>query len=107
MGVPVPGETAMVAASLLAAAGHLSLVMVIVVATLAGAVGDNVGYAIGGAWGAARRPPTADRCGTTAARRWSGPTGSSPGTARGRCSWRDGSRARAWRAPRRRAGPWR
>ena len=46
-GLPVPGETALVAASMLAAAGHLSLSLVIAVATIAGAAGDNVGYAMG------------------------------------------------------------
>lgn len=46
-GVPVPGETALVAASLLAGAGHLSLPLVIAVATAAAIVGDNLGYAFG------------------------------------------------------------
>jgi membrane protein DedA with SNARE-associated domain len=46
-GVPLPGETALIAASILAAQGHYSIVSVIVVAALAAIVGDNVGYWIG------------------------------------------------------------
>ena len=46
-GVPVPGETALLAAGALAGAGHLVLPLVIAVATVAAIVGDNVGYWIG------------------------------------------------------------
>jgi undecaprenyl-diphosphatase len=46
-GVPVPGETALVAAGLLAGSGHLSLPVVIVVAAGAAIIGDNFGYLIG------------------------------------------------------------
>jgi membrane protein DedA with SNARE-associated domain len=46
-GVPLPGETALIAASILAARGHYSIVSVIVVAAAAAIVGDNVGYWIG------------------------------------------------------------
>lgn len=46
-GLPVPGETALVAGALLAAAGHLSLPVVIVVAAVAAIAGDNLGYWIG------------------------------------------------------------
>lgn len=46
-GVPLPGETALIAAAILAARGHYSIVEVIVVAALAAIVGDNVGYWIG------------------------------------------------------------
>lgn len=46
-GVPVPGETSLIAAAVLASQGHLSLPLVIVVAAAAAIVGDNVGYAIG------------------------------------------------------------
>jgi membrane protein DedA with SNARE-associated domain len=46
-GVPVPGETALVAAAVLAAGGHYQLWEVIVVAALAAIVGDNVGYWLG------------------------------------------------------------
>jgi membrane protein DedA with SNARE-associated domain len=46
-GVPLPGETALVAAAVLASQGHLSIEGVIVVATIAAIVGDNVGYWLG------------------------------------------------------------
>jgi membrane protein DedA with SNARE-associated domain len=46
-GVPVPGETALIAASILAANGHYSIVSVIVVAAAAAIIGDNIGYWIG------------------------------------------------------------
>jgi membrane protein DedA with SNARE-associated domain len=46
-GLPLPGETALIAASILAAQGHYSIVSVIVVAASAAILGDNVGYWIG------------------------------------------------------------
>lgn len=46
-GVPVPGETSLVAAAVLASQGHLSLPVVIATAAAAAVVGDNVGYLIG------------------------------------------------------------
>jgi membrane-associated protein len=46
-GVPVPGETALVAAAVLAAMGHLEIGLVVLVAALGAVVGDNVGYLIG------------------------------------------------------------
>jgi membrane protein DedA with SNARE-associated domain len=46
-GVPLPGETALIAAAILAARGHYSIVAVIAVAATAAIVGDNVGYWIG------------------------------------------------------------
>jgi membrane protein DedA with SNARE-associated domain len=46
-GVPLPGETALIAASILAARGHYSIVSVIVVAAAAAIIGDNIGYWIG------------------------------------------------------------
>jgi membrane protein DedA with SNARE-associated domain len=46
-GVPLPGETALIAASILAAQGHYSIVSVIAVAASAAIIGDNVGYWIG------------------------------------------------------------
>jgi membrane protein DedA with SNARE-associated domain len=46
-GVPVPGETALITASVLASQGELSIVLVIGIAAAAAIVGDNVGYAIG------------------------------------------------------------
>jgi membrane protein DedA with SNARE-associated domain len=47
MGVPAPGETALVAGAVAASAGHLDIVWVIVIAAAAAIVGDNVGYLIG------------------------------------------------------------
>jgi membrane protein DedA with SNARE-associated domain len=47
MGVPVPGETALIAAALLAADGDLSIAVVIVIAAAAAIFGDNVGFLIG------------------------------------------------------------
>jgi membrane protein DedA with SNARE-associated domain len=47
LGIPSPGETALVLAAGLAAAGKLSIWLVIVIAIAAAIVGDNIGYAIG------------------------------------------------------------
>jgi membrane protein DedA with SNARE-associated domain len=47
MGVPSPGETALVAGAIAAAGGHLSIELVILVATAAAIIGDNLGYVIG------------------------------------------------------------
>jgi membrane protein DedA with SNARE-associated domain len=46
-GVPLPGETALIAAGVLAARGDMDIVEVIVVAAAAAIIGDNVGYWIG------------------------------------------------------------
>jgi len=46
-GLPVPGETALIVASGLAAKGTLSFPLVIVVATCAAIIGDTAGYWIG------------------------------------------------------------
>jgi membrane protein DedA with SNARE-associated domain len=47
-GVPVPGETVLLLASFLAYSEHeLSLPWIIVVATMAAAIGDNIGFALG------------------------------------------------------------
>jgi membrane protein DedA with SNARE-associated domain len=46
-GVPVPGETILIAASVFAGAGRLNIVVVAVVAFAAAVLGDNIGYAIG------------------------------------------------------------
>lgn len=43
-GVPLPGETALIAAAILATQHHYGIVSVIVVAAIAAIVGDNVGY---------------------------------------------------------------
>ena len=47
MGVPLPGEAALVTAAAFAAAGHLSITWVIVTAAAAAIIGDNCGYWIG------------------------------------------------------------
>jgi membrane protein DedA with SNARE-associated domain len=46
-GVPVPGETILIAAAVYAGAGRLSIVAVGLVAVLGAMVGDNIGYAVG------------------------------------------------------------
>ena len=50
-GIPLPGETALIAFGVLAAQGHYSIVAVIAVAAAGAIVGDNLGYAIIGRWG--------------------------------------------------------
>ncbi|HVB47910.1 MAG TPA: DedA family protein [Burkholderiales bacterium] len=47
LGLPVPGETFLVAASFLAVQGQLSIWLVGLTAWVAAALGDNVGYAVG------------------------------------------------------------
>jgi membrane-associated protein len=47
MGIPVPGETALITAGIVASRGHLSIEAVIGVAAAAAILGDNVGFAIG------------------------------------------------------------
>jgi membrane-associated protein len=47
MGVPVPGETALIAAALLAHDGQMDIVALVAIASAAAIVGDNVGFAIG------------------------------------------------------------
>lgn len=46
-GVPLPGETILIAAAVYAGAGKLNIVLVGVVAFLAAVLGDNIGYVIG------------------------------------------------------------
>jgi membrane protein DedA with SNARE-associated domain len=46
-GVPLPGETALITAGVLAARGDMDIVEVIVVAAAAAIIGDNFGYWIG------------------------------------------------------------
>jgi len=47
MGVPVPGETALIGAALLAHDGRLDIVWLVALAAAAAIIGDNVGFAIG------------------------------------------------------------
>ena len=51
MGVPVPGETALITAGIFASRGHLSIEAVIVAAACAAILGDNVGFFIGRHYG--------------------------------------------------------
>lgn len=46
-GVPVPGETALIAAGVLASRGTFPIATVITVAAAAAVIGDNIGYLIG------------------------------------------------------------
>ncbi len=46
-GVPIPGETALITAAVLASQGKLQIELVIAVAAVAAIVGDNIGYVIG------------------------------------------------------------
>ena len=47
MGIPVPGETALVTAALLAHEGQLQIEVLVVLAATAAILGDNIGFAIG------------------------------------------------------------
>ena len=47
MGIPLPGETALIAGGVLASEGHLSIELLIVIAAGAAIVGDNAGFWIG------------------------------------------------------------
>jgi undecaprenyl-diphosphatase len=52
-GVPVPGETALIAAGALAGQGRLDLAVVVALAATAAIIGDNIGYLVsrrGGRW---------------------------------------------------------
>jgi membrane protein DedA with SNARE-associated domain len=46
-GVPIPGETALITAAVLASQGKLQIELVIAIAAAAAIVGDNLGYLIG------------------------------------------------------------
>jgi membrane protein DedA with SNARE-associated domain len=53
-GIPLPGETALIAFGVLASQGHYSIVVVIAVAAAAAIVGDNLGYELNGRKGGRR-----------------------------------------------------
>src|SRR5205814_50650 len=58
IGVPVPGETMLIVASLYAGGTHkLSIVLIVLVAAAGAIVGDNIGYTVGrhGGWRLLRR----------------------------------------------------
>jgi membrane protein DedA with SNARE-associated domain len=46
-GIPVPGETILIAGAVYAGAGRLNIVSVGIVAVIAAVIGDNIGFAIG------------------------------------------------------------
>jgi len=46
-GIPIPGETSLITAALLASEGKLQIALVIALAAAAAIVGDNIGYVIG------------------------------------------------------------
>ncbi len=50
-GIPLPGETALIAASILASRGHYRIWEVIAITAVAAIVGDNGGYWVGRRWG--------------------------------------------------------
>jgi membrane protein DedA with SNARE-associated domain len=50
-GVPVPGETALISAAVLASQGELAIELVIPLAATAAIVGDNIGYLLGARFG--------------------------------------------------------
>jgi membrane protein DedA with SNARE-associated domain len=50
-GIPLPGETALIAFGVLASQGHYDIEVVIAVAAAAAIVGDNLGYWLIGRWG--------------------------------------------------------
>ena len=79
-GVPVPGETILIAAAVYAGAGRLNVVVVFLLGLVAAVLGDNLGYIIGRKAGRA----AVLRWGSTCCSPPSGSTplkGSSPGTA--------------------------
>ena len=47
MGIPLPGETTLIAAALLASQGHLRIEFVIAAAAAGAIIGDSIGYFIG------------------------------------------------------------
>ena len=51
MGIPSPGETALVAAAILASQGRLEIWLVILIGVTSAIVGDNVGYLLGRRYG--------------------------------------------------------
>ena len=51
LGVPVPGETALIVGAVLAAQGHLNPAGVAVVGLAGAVLGDNTGYYVGRRWG--------------------------------------------------------
>lgn len=50
-GLPIPGETILLAAGFFAAGGHFNLLLVMLVAATGAVIGDNIGFAIGHHYG--------------------------------------------------------
>src|SRR3954471_6659414 len=67
-GLPVPGETALLAGAALSHYGRLSLTRVIVTAIVAATLGDNLGFAIGRRYGRSLAERHGSRIGLTRAR---------------------------------------
>jgi membrane protein DedA with SNARE-associated domain len=67
-GVPVPGETALLAGAALSHFGRLSLTRVILTAIAAATLGDNLGFAIGRRYGRSLAEQYGGRVGLTSAR---------------------------------------
>ena len=67
-GLPIPGESSIMVASLAASTGSLSIVAVLLVAIAAAILGDNLGYVCGRAFG--RRIWTAGRIGRRKREQW-------------------------------------
>ena len=77
-GVPIPGETALITAAVLASGGKLKIELVIPIAAVAAIVGDNIGYQIGrhgGRWPVSYTHLTSCRSSTRA---WTSPRGAFP-----------------------------
>ena len=51
IGIPVPGETALIVAAVAAGRGRLSIEVVIALAAVAAIMGDNIGFALGRTFG--------------------------------------------------------
>jgi len=67
-GLPIPGESSIMVASIAASTGSLSIVAVLLVAMAAAILGDNLGYVCGRAFG--RRIWTAGRIGRRKREQW-------------------------------------
>jgi len=67
-GLPIPGESSIMVASIAASTGSLSIVAVLLVAAVAAILGDNLGYLCGRAFG--RRVWTAGRFGRRRRQQW-------------------------------------
>lgn len=68
LGVPLPGETALLVAGAFAGAGSLDIRLVVAVAALAAIAGDSGGYLIGRRWGRLLLERWGHRVGLTAER---------------------------------------